>query len=262
VTLAGKTAVVTGASSGIGRALAAELAQRGHDVVVAAEDAAVEDPTVLGNGTRPALAVRVDLADPEGVQELDRRVRELDRPVDVLCVNAGVGIGDRFVDRPVDEHLRLVDLNVRSAVHLAGLMLPAMVERKAGRVLFTSSIAATMPGPYEATYNASKAFLQLFAQALRVEVQDAGVTVTALQPGPTDTEFFARAGIEDTKLGQSPKDDPRDVAREGLDALFAGKDRVVAGSLKNKVQAGLAKVLPEKATAAAHARFSEPGSAS
>jgi len=254
-------AVITGASSGIERALAAELAQRDYDVVVAAEDAAVEDPKVLGDGTRPVLAMRVDLADAKGVQELDKRVRELGRPVDVLCVNAGVGIGDRFVDRPVDEHLRLVDLNVRSAVHLAGLVLPGMVERRAGRVLFTSSIAATMPGPYEATYNASKAFLQLFAQALRVEVQDSGVTVTALQPGPTDTEFFARAGIEDTKLGQSPKDDPRDVARDGLEALFAGKDHVVAGSLKNKVQAGLAKVLPEKATAAVHAKLSEPGSA-
>jgi short-subunit dehydrogenase len=133
-----------------------------------------------------------------------------------------------------------------------------MVDRGEGRLLFTSSIAGTMPGPYMSTYNASKAFLLSFAKAIRQELKDTGVTVTALMPGPTDTDFFERADMEDTKLGQSKKDDPAAVAREGFEALMAGDDHVVAGSFKNKVQAGMAKVMPERATAAAHAPMSRP----
>ncbi len=137
--------------------------------------------------------------------------------------NAGGGAGDRFVDRDLTQHLRVVDLNVRSAVQLTGLLMPPMVEHGTGRVTFTSSIAATMPGPYQSTYN-------------------------------------ERAGIEDTKLGQSKKDDPREVARDGIDALFADADHVVAGSAKNKAQVGMAKVLPDRAVAAMHAKQSAPGS--
>ncbi len=127
-------------------------------------------------------------------------------------------------------------------------------------MLFTSSIAATMPGPYASTYNASKSFLLSFAEALRVELQDSGVTVTALMPGPTDTNFFSRAGMEDTKLGQTKKDDPRQVAADGFAALMAGKDHVVAGSTKNKVQAAAAKVMPDKVSALLHGAMSKPGS--
>jgi len=253
-------ALVTGASSGIGLELAKELKDRGYDVVVTAEDAAVEAPDLLDGAGAPVLAVRADLAEPSGVQELDDRVRQLGRPLDILAINAGVGVGGRFIETELDAHLNLVDLNVRSAVHLARLRLPEMVHRGEGCLLFTSSIAATMPGPYQSTYNASKSFLYSFAEALRVELEDTGVTVTALMPGPTDTDFFRRADIEDTKLGQSKKDDPREVARDGLDALFAGKDHVVAGSVKNKAQVAAAKVLPDPAMASIHGRMSEPGS--
>lgn len=127
-------------------------------------------------------------------------------------------------------------------------------------MLFTSSIAATMPGPYQSTYNASKSFLSSFSQALRAELSDSGVTVTALMPGPTDTEFFERADMTDTKLGQSKKDDPADVACDGFEAMMAGKDHVVAGSTKNKVQAATATVLPDAAVAKGHTKMSEPGS--
>ena len=166
-----------------------------------------------------------------------------------MAINAGVGVGGPFVETELHDHLRLIELNVTGAVHLAHLLLPDMAARGEGGVLFTSSIAATMPGPYMSTYNASKAFLQSFAEALRYELKDAGVTVTALMPGPTDTDFFARAGMEDTRLGQSKKDDPADVAREGFDALMAGKDHVVAGSPKNKIQATAAQVIPDKVAA-------------
>jgi short-subunit dehydrogenase len=251
---------VTGASSGIGLELAKELWARGLDVVVTAEDAAVEDPALLGGEGTPVLAVRADLAEESEVERLAARVAELGRPVDVLAANAGVGVGGDFAHGDLRAHLRLIDLNVRSAVHLTGLYLPGMLERGDGAVLLTSSIAATMPGPYASTYNASKSFLLSFAEALNVEVEDRGVAVTALMPGPTETNFFRRAGIEDTKLGQTKKDDPRDVARDGLDALFSGKDHVVAGSFKNRIQATAAKVMPDHATASMHGKLSEPGS--
>jgi short-subunit dehydrogenase len=256
-------AVVTGASSGIGLALAEELAERGYDLVVAAEDAEL-DPAAQGLRGRGAevTAVRVDLATAEGNDELARQVRATGRPVDALVINAGIGVNGAFVETREVDHLRLVDLNVRGAVQLAHELLPAMVERGAGRVLFTSSIAATMPGPFQATYNASKSFLLSLSEALHQELVDSGVTVTALMPGPTDTEFFERADMEDTKLGQSKKDDPADVARDGIEAMLAGEAKVVAGSFKNKAQVAAATVLPDTAVAKAHAGMAEPGSGS
>jgi len=171
-----------------------------------------------------------------------------------------VGVGGRFDETDLDADLRLIDLNVRSQVHLAKLLVREMVQRGEGRLLITSSIAAKMPGPFHATYAASKAFLHSFAEAIRTELKDTGVTVTSLMPGPTDTEFFERAGMEDTKLGTSKKDDPADVARDALSALLSGKDHVVAGSRMNSVQAGSATVMPDKAVSAVAAKMAEPGS--
>jgi uncharacterized protein len=140
-------------------------------------------------------------------------------------------------------------------------MLPGMIARGGGGLLFTSSIAASAPGPYHATYAASKAFLLSFAEAIRYELRDTGVTVTALMPGPTDTEFFGRAGMEGTKLiEQTSKDDPAQVAREGFEALLAGKDHVVAGSMKNKAQVAAGRVMPETVKAKMQASQTEPGS--
>ena len=254
-------AVVTGASSGIGLELARVLAERDHDVIVAAEDAAVEDPSLLG-GTPPAHAVRCDLRSADGVERLASEVRAVGRPIDVLALNAGIGQGGPFPGENLADHLSIVDLNCRSTVHLAGLLLPDMIERGEGGLLFTASIAAEMPGPYQSTYHASKAFVHFFAEALRVELKDSGITVTSLMPGPTDTAFFERADLEDTNVGQMPKDDPRSVAEEGLDALFAGRSSVVAGAFRNRVQANVAAHLPDAAVAAGAAKLNEPGSGS
>ncbi|MFB4313948.1 SDR family NAD(P)-dependent oxidoreductase [Actinomadura sp. 21ATH] len=255
-------AVVTGASSGIGRELAAEFARKGFDVVMAAEDAAVDRVAraISGETVGTAKPVQADLATAPGVDALYAAVQALRRPVDALAINAGVGVSGDF-DRSTDleDELRLIDLNVRSAVHLAKRILPAMIERGRGRILFTSSIAATGPGPYQATYAASKAFLFSFSEALRHELRGTGVTVTALLPGPTDTGFFERAGLENTRLGQmKSKDDPADVARQGFDALMAGKDHVVTGSIRNRVQAGIAKIAPETTKARMIGKLSEP----
>ena len=254
-------ALVTGASSGIGRELAKQFARNGFDLIVAAEDeldGAVAELQSLGASVD---GVRVDLAAPEGVEELWRRVEATGRPLDAAALNAGVGGGGAFVDIDLDKQLNIVDLNCRSTVHLAHFVLRDMVARNSGRVLFTSSIASTMPGSFQAVYNASKSFDQSLALALRNELKDTEVTITSLMPGPTDTEFFERADMEDTKIGAGDKDDPEDVARLGFEALMDGKERVVAASPTTKLQGRASRLLPDSAKAQLHRKMAEPGSA-
>jgi len=256
-------AVVTGASSGIGYELAREFAERGYDLVITAENAAITEAAQhcerLGV---EVTAIRADLRDPTELERFAAQAQGGGRPVDVLAINAGVGVsGDFVTDTVLADDLAVVDLNVRSAVHLAKSLVPAMVTRGRGRVLFTSSIAATSPGPFQTVYHASKAFLQSFAQGLREELRDRGVSVTALMPGPTETRFFKRAGMTDTKIGAGPKDPAAEVARQAVDALLAGKDHVVAGSIRNKVQAVAGRVLPDRLLTAVHRKASEPGTA-
>jgi len=249
-------AVVTGASSGIGLHLADELVRRGYDLVACSEEAAIGDlAATVGASGRTVLPVRADLATIHGVESLVAQVGSVGRPVDLLVLNAGIGVAGPFVDTPLEDDLRLIGLNITSVVHAAKRLLPPMVRRGTGAVLVTSSVAATMPGPWYATYAASKAFLLSFAEAVRHELRDTGVTVTALMPGPTDTEFFDRAGMDGTVVDDMSKDDPADVARDGIEALLRGDDHVVAHSWRNKVQAGLLKGMPEPAKAATHARM-------
>jgi uncharacterized protein len=248
-------ALVTGASSGIGRELAVELAARDYDLVLAAEDG---DLSTVGEGASRSgasvVTVTADLATDAGVQKLVGEVEGIGRPVDVLCLNAGVGNAGPFIETPLEDDLRLIALNIDHVVHTAKRLLPGMVQRGQGRVLITSSIAALMPGPWYATYAASKAFLQSFAEAIRYELKDTGVTVTALLPGPTDTDFFDRANLDGTVADEGPKDDPAEVARDGVEAMLDGKDQVVAGSWRNKVQAVLSKGGPDSLKAAMHAQ--------
>jgi len=257
-------AVVTGASSGIGYELARQFAEHGYDLLIAAEDPTIEEAAAsLRRDAETVVApVRADLATYDGVEELHSAIAATGRPVDAIAINAGRGAGGDFArDTDLRDELNIIALNVTSTVHLAKRVLPEMVERGRGRVLFTSSIAARMPGSFQAVYNASKSFVQSFAEAVRNELKDTGVTVTALMPGPTDTNFFERADMLDTRVGTSDsKDDPALVARQGFEALMKGEDHVVAGSLKTKVQAATAKVAPEEMTAEMHRKLAEPGS--
>jgi uncharacterized protein len=256
-----KFAVVTGASSGIGYELAAQFAQNGFDVLIVAEDAGIRDAAgrLASNGAQ-IEPLQADLATWEGNEAVYQKIQSSGRPLDAIALNAGVGVAGHFEETDLKRHINLIDLNVISPVHLTHRVLKEMVTRGEGRILFTSSIAATMPGTFSSTYNASKAFLKSFSEAIRSEVKDKGITVTALMPGPTETNFFKRAGNEDTKLGQSSKDSAAEVAKEGFEALMNGEDHVVAGSFKNKVQATLAHVLPDTLTAALHHKEAEPGS--
>src|SRR5215212_5782180 len=249
-------AVVTGASSGIGRELAKQFAAHGFDLIVAAED----DQLSAAAQELRGMGVQVDLATPDGVEALGAAMTATGRPVDAIALNAGIGVSGPFAESDLADELRTVDLNVRSTVHLAKHAVRDMVARGEGRILITSSIASTMPGPFQSVYNASKSFVQSFALALRNELKDTDVTVTSLMPGPTETEFFERADMLDTKVGSGSKDDPADVARDGFAALMAGDERVVPGSPSTKLQGKGSRVLPDRVKAAAHRRMAEPGS--
>jgi len=255
-------AVVTGASAGIGYELAKQFAAHDFDVIVAAEDERIaEVATELQGLGADAEAIQVDLATDEGVERLYQQLAG--RPVDAVALNAGIGAGGAFAtDTDLHDELKLIDLNVRSTVHLAKYVVRDMVERDQGRILFTSSIASTMPGSFQAVYNASKSFVQSFALALRDELKDTGVTITSLMPGPTETEFFERADMLDTRVGASDsKDDPADVARQGFEAMMKGDERVVAASFGTKLQGRGSRFLPDAAKSALHRKMAEPGSA-
>ena len=255
-------AVVTGASSGIGYELAKQFAQNGFDLLIVADSDGINkvasEIQMLGANVD---TVKADLATHEGVHQLLSSIKSNGRPLDAAALNAGIGVSGRFAETDLSEELKMVALNVTSTVHLAKYVVKDMVARGQGRILFTASIAGTMPTPYEAVYGATKAFVRSLSQSLREELKDTGVSVTALMPGATETNFFHRAGADDTKLGASEKDDPAEVAKEGFEALMAGKDHVVAGSFKNKLQAAAGYALPDPLVAKAHAGMPEPGSA-
>lgn len=255
-------ALVTGASSGIGFELARQFGEHGFDLIVVAEDEGIAGAADELRDLRVEVEpVQADLARAADVDLVWERVRARGRPLSAIAINAGVGVGGPFVDNSLEDELRLIELNVVSVVRLAKHAVRDMVARGFGRMLFTSSIAAELPAPFMAVYGASKSFVQSFAEALHHELKDTGVTVTALQPGPTETNFFERADMMDTRVAVEPKDDPADVARQGFEALMAGRHRVVAGSVKNKVQSAMAHVLPEQVKARQHGKMMEPGSA-
>jgi len=257
-------AVVTGASSGIGYELAKQFAQNGFDLLVTSTGTNIAEAAQAFEGLGAKVeTVEADLATYDGVETLYAGIKATGRPVDAIAINAGVGVGGDFArETDLRDELNMINLNVVSSVHLAKRVITDMVARGSGRILFTSSIAALMPGAFEAVYAATKAFLQSFSEALRNELKDTGVTVTALQPGPTETNFFHRAEMDDTRVGASKKDDPADVAKQGFEALMAGEDHVIAGSLKTKLQGVVAKALPATLNAEQHRKMAEPGSGS
>jgi len=251
-------ALITGASSGIGYELAAICAQEGFDLVIAADDPAIEEAATAFRGFGATVdTVYTDLAALDGV---DRLLGALNgRPVDALLANAGHGLGGGFLDQDFDEVRHVVNTNITGTIYLVQKVGREMRSRGQGRILLTGSIAGFMPGTYQAVYNGTKAFIDSFSFALRAELKDTGVTVTCLMPGATETEFFERAGMTDTKVGQQKKDDPADVARVGFEAMQRGDGDVVSG-WKNKLQTAIASVTPAGVLAEQHRKMAEPGS--
>lgn len=252
-------AVVTGASSGIGFELARICAQDGYDLVIAADEPEIEDAAnqLRKHGGR-VDAVECDLALEEGVDALVGAIGR--RHVDALFANAGHGLGDAFLDQEFDDVLHVIDTNITGTIYLLHIIGDRMRERGQGKILITGSIAGFLPGAYQAVYNASKAFLDSFSFALRAELDGTGVTVTCLMPGATETEFFARADMLDTKIGAGKKDDPGMVARKGYDAMMRGDGDVVTG-WQNKLQSAIANVTPAGMLARQHAKQAAPGTA-
>ena len=259
--MARELALVTGASSGIGYSLAQELANRGYDLIVCSAgerlSAAADDFRRAGV---TVIDVQQDLATYDGVMELWKQVEALSRPLAIACLNAGVGVGGLFRDTDLNEELNMVQLNCAGTVHLAKHIVKHMTAHNAGRILFTASIAGEMVAPREAVYAATKAFDLSFAHSLRYELRDTGITVTALQPGPTDTDFFHRAHMDNTKVGSEGKKEsqPEEVAKQGIEALLKGEDHVYAASMKTKLEGMMANIVPGAVKGAMHEKMAKP----
>jgi uncharacterized protein len=254
-----RLAVITGASSGIGYELARVCALNGFDLVVAADNGEIkargQELSRLGVDVR---AVEADLSKEDGVDRLFEAAMQLNRPVDVLCANAGRGLGHAFLDQDWDEITDVIETNIVGTVYLLRRFACDMCERQRGHILITGSIAGFVPGTYQAVYNGSKAFIDNFSYALRREIKDKGVTVTCLMPGPTETEFFKTAGMMDTPIGRSEKDSALAVALTGYNAMMRGEGSIVHG-LKNKLQSAAGGLLPQSWMAEAHRMQAQPG---
>jgi short-subunit dehydrogenase len=253
--MADKFAIVTGASTGIGAELAKLAKADGYELLLVADTPFADLSISTGN----VETIQLDLATTDGVDRLLDAVGG--RRIDLLCANAGHGLGGAFLDQAVDDWRHVIDTNITGTIYLLQKVLPLMVAQGEGKVLVTGSIAGWMPGSFAAVYNGSKAFIDNFTAALRNELKDhKGITITTLEPGPVETEFFHRAGMDDTKVGQADnKSDPADVAKDGWDALMDGKDTIISG-WKNKLQVAAAGVLPQSIPAEQHRKMAEPGS--
>jgi short-subunit dehydrogenase len=244
-----ETVLITGASSGIGKELAREFAKNGHPIILTATSdgdlAQVAEEFSSEYGVTARFLAQ-DLLDPQGPQQLFDALNAEGIAIEILVNNAGVGHHGSFVDESVDHDIEMIHLNIEALVRMTKLFLPAMVARGRGRLLNTASIAGFMPAPQMAVYHATKAFVLSFSEALAEEVRKkAGVTVTALCPGATDTDFFPRGHLVDTTAFQKTQVmAPQDVAKGGFDALMRGDRVYVAGGM-NKAMVFGRRLLPD-----------------
>lgn len=251
-----KFAIVTGASTGIGLELARIAAADGYDLLVAADTPLVDASRELQGLGVEVRNIETDLSTFEGVDRLLNAAGG--RDIDILIANAGHGLGRDFLGQDPAEWRHVVDTNITGTIYLVQKVAQAMVARNEGRILITGSIAGHIAGAFQAVYNGTKAFIDSFSDALGNELKDTEVTVTCLKPGATETEFFQRADMEDTKVGTAKKDDPADVAKTGYEAMMKGQRSAVHGLL-NKLQVAGAKVLGGGVSAEMHRAQAEPG---
>ncbi len=256
----GQTALVTGASSGIGLELARVFAQNGYNLILSArsEDQLYDISAELQatHGIRASVIAK-DLSEPGAAQELweeaSRSAQE-----DVLVNDAGVGVYGRFWETDMQEELDMIQINATALFILTKLAVRDMVARGSGKILQLASVVSKAPNPLQSTYAATKAFIYNLTLGLHQELKETGVTITALQPGATDTEFFHNAGADGTKIyNETSLSDPADVARDGFKALMAGDSHVVSGA-KNKAEMAMGNFLPDDAIAAKGMKDNQP----
>ncbi|HEY2686158.1 MAG TPA: SDR family NAD(P)-dependent oxidoreductase [Steroidobacteraceae bacterium] len=254
-------AVITGASSGIGFELARLAARSGCNLILAADEADINDAAAdLACFGTDVIPVQCDLATRHGVKTLLTQLLASAHAIDYLMANAGRGLGQAFLDQEIQGAIRVAHTNIDGTLYLLHSIGRVMRKRGRGRILITGSVLGFTPGSFQAVYNASAAFLDSFAVAFANELKGTGVSVTRLMPGPTDTAFFERANMLDTKLGHENKADPAEVAKVGYEAMMRGDASVVAG-LSNKLKAAMAHVMPDTLLAEMHRRHAEPGNA-
>ena len=253
--------LITGATSGIGYELAKLFGSMGHNLILVARTetdllTAKNELSVLG---MDIITIPKDLFEPRAAAELYQDVKNRRLEVDVLINDAGQGQYGLFVENDISRYLQLIQLNIASLTTLTHLFLKDMVAKNRGKILQLASIASETPGPYQAVYHATKAYVLSLTEALINEVKDTEVTITALQPGVTDTDFFNKADMLESKAVQdkSKMADPAKVAKDGYEALLAGKDKVVSG-WKNKIQTAMSNIIPDTVIADKVAKEQEP----
>lgn len=248
-----KTALVTGATSGIGYELAKLFAKNGYDLLLVSRSQDVLDDIAMDFNSRYGVNVyyfAIDLFVPGAAEQLYQQVKQRGMQVDILVNDAGQGVYGKFTETNLYEELNIIQLNIISLVVLTKLFLQDMVDRGEGKILQVASMVSKVSSPLMAVYAGTKAFVYNFTQSVINELKDTGVTMTALLPGATDTDFFNKAGAENTKMVKEGKlDDPADVAKDGYDALMEGESKIISG-MKNKVQAAIANVVPDQVIAA------------
>ena len=256
-----KYALITGGTSGIGYELAKLFAKDGYNLVIAARDENELENTsaeLERDFGIDVVTFSKNLFDPENAFDLYNEIILKGIQIDVLVNDAGQGHYGEFVDTDIHRELSIIQLNISSLVVLTKLFLQDMVKRGEGKILNLSSIASKIPGPFQSVYHGTKAFVQSFTEAIRNEVKDSGVIITALLPGATDTDFFNKADMEESKIVQEGKlADPAEVAKDGYDALMKGDDMIISG-FKNKVQVAMGNVLPDSAVAEKVHKQQEP----
>lgn len=256
-----KYALITGATNGIGYELAKLFANDNYNLVIVARSESelqAKAQEFRGYGVE-VIAIAKDLFKSEDAFALCQEIQSKGIQVDVLVNNAGQGVYGLFKDTDIDRELNIISLNIASTIILTKHFVKEMVARNSGKILNLASIASEVPGPWQSVYHATKAFVLSFSEALRSELKDTEITVTALQPGATDTDFFNKADMQSSKAVQDKEalSDPADVAKDGYEALMAGKDKVVSG-FKNKLQVALGNITPDTILAEQTKKQQEP----
>ncbi|WP_412465943.1 SDR family NAD(P)-dependent oxidoreductase [Pedobacter sp. KLB.chiD] len=253
-------ALITGASSGIGYELAKLFAKDHFNlIIVGREEASLQRAAVvLEEQGVEVITITADLFDPNAAFNLYEQIKAKNIQVDVLVNDAGQGVYGKFIDTDLNQELDIIQLNISSLVTLTKLYVREMVARGSGKILNVASIAGKVPGPYQAVYHGTKAFVHSFNEAIRAEIKDTPVTITSLLPGPTDTDFFRKADMLDSKAVQEGElADPAEVAKDGYEAMIAGKDMVISG-FKNKLQVAVGNITPDSMLAEQTGKQQEP----